>query len=194
MGIGLKNKPYFSGWHFTMAPVCMDKMHPNDRKRIQANYREIVRDLLIYEIVDALYQNEILDEEDIEYVDFMGRRLTPQEGNRILIRILFNRGPRAFSCFCKALENYHLELAEKIRNTDPGAVDSSIAQQSDPAFRQNELQNAILGRFQESLAYHIIALLVHDLLLVVLFIGMMWCRSEGWGKGWQGTVHCPCLI
>ena len=140
-------------------------MSLDDRKRIQANYSEIVRDLRNYDIVDVLYQNAILGEEDVEYVDFMERRLTPQEGNRRLIAILFNRGSRAFSCFCKALEDQYPELAAKIRNTDPSTVDSSIAEQSDPAFRQNHLQDTILEIS--------IALLVHDLLLLVLFIGMI---------------------
>ena len=124
--------------------VSTEMMDPDDRKRLQANFQAIVRDLLVYEVQDALFQNGILDEEDMELIDFKERGITPQAGNRRLIYILFKRGPHAFSCFCKALEESYPELATLIRNTDPSTVDSSVIKEVDHAFKQNKLQDTIL--------------------------------------------------
>lgn len=88
-------------------------MEDRDRRKLQQNRLAILTDLDVREILDYLYQEKVLSEDDVERIKV---KETRHDRCRLLLDMLPSKGPKAFKCFVTALETKCEWLADLLKN------------------------------------------------------------------------------
>lgn len=88
-------------------------MEDRDRRKLQQNRLALLTDLEALEILDYLYQEKVLSEDDCERIRV---KETRNDRCRLLLDMLPSKGPKAFRCFVSALETKYDFLADLLKN------------------------------------------------------------------------------
>ncbi|CAH1792752.1 unnamed protein product [Owenia fusiformis] len=105
-------------------------MDPITRKRLRANYVVLVRNLTADHVLDRLYQEAVVTEEDCEDIR---AEVTRAQGVRHLLSVLQRKSnPKTFEIFCDSLREATYDfLADLLINIDPDDVASSPEEETD---------------------------------------------------------------
>lgn len=76
-------------------------MEDRDRRKLQKNRLAMLADLEVSEILDYLFQERILSNDECERIRVKETKL---DRSRFLLDLLPSKGPKAFACFVSALE------------------------------------------------------------------------------------------
>lgn len=87
-------------------------MEDKDRRKLQTNRLSVLENLDVLEILDYLYQEKVLSDDDYERIKV---KETKHDRCRFLLDMLPSKGPRAFGCFVKALEKDYSFLADQLK-------------------------------------------------------------------------------
>ena len=121
-------------------------MDERDKLKLRGNFRYLVGQIRVSDIMDFLFERGILTDDDYQELE-PGRR-TERNNVRTLMQILFRRGPKAYDILCEALvEAGYDHVVKKLQDTDPNTVVPENADELD-SFLNQESQ---LAEFQRRL-------------------------------------------
>ena len=91
-------------------------MDDGDRIRLKKVHQQLVHDLTVEHVIDALYAESVINLEKCE--ELTNSYITRQERCRKLLLYLPSRGPNAFAVFKEALKKYCPHLVDELDKTD----------------------------------------------------------------------------
>ena len=96
-----------------------EKMEEADKLRLSKNFKYIVDNLRIKDVEDELYQNEVINSEDMQHIR---AKVTEQDRVRYVLEILPYKGPLGYSNFRAALEEQYQHIGKKLDDTNVAAL------------------------------------------------------------------------
>lgn len=110
-------------------------MEPENRKRLKKNYCLLVDNLQFNEIQDLLFQENILDDEEVETIE---GKATKKSRIRELLKILKGK-QGVFEKFCQVLRNCeagYSYIADELKNTEIVDDDEDLVDGNDQSYKE----------------------------------------------------------
>jgi len=113
-------------------------MDENDKLRLRGNFRYLVGQIRVSDIRDYLFEKRVLTEDDFEELE-PGRR-TERNAVRVLLMLLFKKGPNAYGLFCCALkESGYEHVVKTLDETELSHIIVESEDQLDSFFKEESM-------------------------------------------------------